>query len=110
MRANNSRIYPRSWGTGHLDPLGYEREFRVMRGPAHARMENALLDLSNIFFRIMLWAVIYQICHIVTTVTLQWIAKYFKQKKRARKNRQAPQAERPSPNTPELRHIGPTMT
>ena len=80
-----------------------------MRGPAHARMENALLDLSNIFFRIMLWAMIYQICHIVTTVTLQWITKYFKQKKRARKNRQAPSAERPTPEIPELRHIGPTM-
>ena len=46
-------------------------------------METALndlpKDLPNIFFRIMLWAVIYQICHIVTTVTIQWITKYFKQ-------------------------------
>ena len=102
MGANNTRPF-------YMDPLGYERTFRVIRGPTPARMETALHDLSNIFFRIMLWAVIYQICHIVTAATLKWITKCIRQKKRAQKDRHAPPAERPTTQTPEIRHVGPTM-
>ena len=61
MGSNSSRIYNRTWGYGHSDPMNFAREFRIRRDQAN--MERALTDLSYIFVRIFLWATIYMPWH-----------------------------------------------
>ena len=72
-------------------------------------MENALMDLSYIFVRILLWATIYAVTSEISKVTIKWISEYCKQRKRTSRDRQAPEAERPPANIPELQQMGPTM-
>ena len=107
MVSNSSRIYNRTWGYGHSDPMSFAREFRIRRDQAN--MERALTDLSYIFVRIFLWATIYAVTSENSKVTIKWVTEYCKQRKRTSRDRKAPEAARPPTNIPELQQMGPTM-